>query len=155
MEFLKLLTWFCTNVCVPLLAPIALLPLLGLRKRFKGRTKKIVMRALQEGQLCWTVIAMCVAACYEASGEVHSFAGYPTVNIVIGRVTTIWHGCMIVVASIVVMLGAEDAEDELIDRRTEPVSLDTVTPPSPIMLSSVYLAVITATSFTLTHLWVG
>lgn len=105
MEFLKLLMWFSVNVCVPFLAPIALLPLLGLRKRFKGRTREIVMRSLQEGQLCWTVIAMCVAACYEASGEVHSFAGYPTANIVIARLTTIWHGCMIVVASIVMMLG--------------------------------------------------
>lgn len=165
MEFLKLLMWFGVNVCVPFLAPIALLPFLGLRKRFKGRTRKIVMRALQEGQLCWSVIAMCVAACFEVSGEVRGFSDSPGLNLVVGRVAIIWHVAMIIAAALVVMLGAEDAEDEIIAIEAQKIekgkrsaavnqaATAVIDAPSSIMVSSIYMAIITAVSVTATHIW--
>src|SRR5476649_2236471 len=70
MEFFKILAWLLLNVAVPLLAPIALLPLLGASKTYHDSVRTLVRRSLQEGQLFWTVIAMCAAACYEAAGHV-------------------------------------------------------------------------------------
>lgn len=58
MEFGRLLGWLLLNVAVPLLAPIALLPLLGARRRYAGQVKALLRGTLGDGQLFWTVIAM-------------------------------------------------------------------------------------------------
>jgi len=74
---------------------------------------------------------------------------------------------MIMAAALVVMLGAEDAEDEIIaierqsaEKETEPATVaqgatEVVDAPSSIMVSSVYMAIITAVSVTATHVWAG
>lgn len=166
MDFLKGVGWFLVNVAVPLLGPIALLPLLGLRKKYKGRVKKILLRAVQEGQLCWTVIAMCVAACYEASGDINGAPEHADINAIVRVVAITWHVLMIVGSATVVMFGAEDAEDELLYRHSaegrkalaeviaaNQETLDQVDEPRPIMKASVIMAVATAITFLATHIW--
>lgn len=166
MDFFKGVGWFLVNVAVPLLGPIALLPLLGLRKKYKGRVRKILLRAVQEGQLCWTVIAMCVAACYEALGDVEGAPVDADLNAIVRVVAITWHVLMIVCSATVVMFGAEDAEDELLYQQsaegrralaaavvaTEEI-IGQFDRPTPIMKASVAMAAATAITFLATHIW--
>jgi len=153
MELLKGIGWFLVNVVVPLLGPIAMLPLLGLRERYRGRVKQILLRALQEGQLCWTVIAMCVAACYEASGELYSSPEDLNFNAAMRVFTITWHMLIIVCSATVVMFGAEDAEDKLIHGQSAAATTENQGAATTIMKASVVMAFVTSITFTLTHIW--
>lgn len=66
MDLLHAGMWSLTNVVTPLFAPIGLLPLAFLHSRYRGGTGTLVYRSVKDGQLLWTVIAMCATAMYEA-----------------------------------------------------------------------------------------
>lgn len=61
MELIKFLGCFLLNIGVPLLAPLALLPLLAAGRQHRGKVKVLLRWAVQDGQLYWPVIAMCAA----------------------------------------------------------------------------------------------
>jgi hypothetical protein len=65
IESLAHLSWLLSNIAVPILAPIALLPLLNFSLAYREIAGDVLKAALQHGQLFWTVIAMSAAACYE------------------------------------------------------------------------------------------
>jgi len=150
MEFFKILAWLLLNVAVPFLAPIALLPLLGASKTYHDSVRTLVRRSLQEGQLFWTVIAMCAAACYEAAGHVPK-PEYEAISKVFTSVVIGWHVVIIVVSSVLVLLGAIDAaRDEL--RGAAQQASKVVGPPPRIMVISIWLSAITAFTYSVTHI---
>jgi hypothetical protein len=156
MEFLKTLAWILLNVGVPLLGPIALLPLLGASKKHRGHVGRLIRRSLQEGQLFWTVIAMCAAACYELAGN-FSAEGTRTEIQTRAAVTWFamsWHVLAIVGASVLVLLGTMDAVDEEIRLSSQDTHAAEGKAP-PIMLISIWMAAITAASFSAVHIWVS
>lgn len=145
MEFLKFLAWLLLNVGVPLLAPIALLPLLFASEKYCGDVKTLIRRSLQDGQLFWAVIAMCATACYEAAGQAANSPSLDTAR------ATMWlalalHVVIIIASSVLVLLGAIDAEG----RSTRATGSDG---PPRIMVISIWMAAVTAVSFSMTHLW--
>jgi hypothetical protein len=153
MEFLKTLAWILLNVGVPLLGPIALLPLLGASKKHRGNVGRLIRRSLQEGQLFWTVIAMCAAACYELAGH---FSSEGTRAEAQTRAAIIWFGIswhvlIIVGASVLVLLGTIDAVNE----EDQPAGEQTPTAgnASRIMILSIWMAIISAASFCAVHVW--
>ena len=156
MEFFKFLAWLLLNVGVPVLAPIALLPLLGLGKKYKGKVKMLIRRSLQEGQLFWTVIAMCAAAWYEAASHMNMAGTQEQVeNIkIIGWIAIGWHIAIIIGSSVLVLLGTMDAADEEAHVATHEAAEAGGTAPS-IMKVSILITAITAVTFTATHLWAG
>lgn len=151
MELLKFLGWLLLNVGVPLLAPIALLPLLFASKRYQGNVGKLMRRSLQEGQLFWTVIALCAAACYEASGHVACAADQETSKVIIS-IFVGWHVLIIVGSSVLVLLGAIDTVDETgVGVVQAAVEVDGKM--SRVMRVSIWTSAIVAISFSITHLW--
>nr|WP_315594821.1 hypothetical protein [uncultured Cupriavidus sp.] len=56
-------SWFLFNIAIPLLAPLALLPLIKLPYFFRKYSRGIVMRAIEHGQMLWAVIPMSASAC--------------------------------------------------------------------------------------------
>ncbi|HZV64474.1 MAG TPA: hypothetical protein VFG03_06150 [Telluria sp.] len=155
MEYFKFTAWFLLNVAVPLLAPIALLPLLSTSKRYPGTVKKLVRRSLQDGQLFWTVIALCAAAWYEAAGNLQRLSGnHDAVNIgiIIAWVAIAWHTLIIVFSSVLVLFGTMDAFDEELGQVRKKAT-QTGTPIPSIMRLSIWASAITAFSLTLTHAW--
>jgi|SRR5471030_303076 len=151
MEFFKILAWLLLNVAVPLLAPIALLPLLSVSEEFRNDVRKLVRRSLQEGQLLWTVIAMCAAACYEAAGHVAA-PGKLETSKVITSVIIAWHVVMIVVSSVLVLVGAIDAARNERHRAAQRVTKVVGAVPR-IMVLSIWLSAITALTYLATHIW--
>ena len=61
---IELFGWFVFNVAIPLLAPLALLPLAKLPYFFREQSHGIVRRAIEGGQLLWAAIPMSASACY-------------------------------------------------------------------------------------------
>lgn len=151
MEVLKFMGWLLLNVCVPLLAPIALFPLLFASKRHEGSVGKLIRRSLQEGQLFWTVIALCAAACYEAAGHVACAANQDE-STVITAILVGGHVLIIIGSSVLVLLGATDAIEETGDQ-AEHTAVEAKGNMSRIMLISIWASVIVAISFSCTHLW--
>jgi hypothetical protein len=152
MDYGRFLGWLLLNLAVPLLAPIALLPLLGASKKYRGRVSEILQRSLQEGQLFWTVIAMCAAAWYEAAvhlGELGGTVEQRSDGITIAWTAIGWHIGIIIVSSVLVLLGTMDAADE------EVQASNGTERPSRLMVLSIWMASITAATFTATHLWSG
>lgn len=154
MEFGRLLGWLILNVAVPLLAPIALLPLVGARRRYAGQVKAILRSSLGDGQLLWTVIAMCAAAWYEAAvhmGELQGTAEQVSKDRFIAWAAIGWHTGVIVFSSVLVLLGTMDEAEEPLE------SLATTTSPPrqprKIMLISICMSVFTAVTVTVTHVW--
>ncbi len=157
MEISRFVGWLILNVGVPLLAPIALLPLLGVGRMFKGRVHELIVRSLREGQLFWTVIAMCAAALYEAAVHLGELTGTPA-EISLGRTivwTAIaWHVAIIIISAVLVLLGTIDAADD--DARAPSGTADEgVGKPPDIMVVSICMSIATAVSFTITHVWVS
>ena len=151
MEFFKILAWLLLNVAVPLLAPIALLPLLGASEEYRYDVRKLIRRSLQEGKLFWTVIAMCAAACYEAAGHIAA-PGELETSKVITSVIIAWHVVMIVVSSVLVLIGAVDAAKNE-HRRTAQQASDVMGAVPRIMVLSIWLSAITALTYLATHIW--
>lgn len=151
MEFFKILAWLLLNVGVPLLAPIALLPLLGVSEEYRYDVRKLIRRSLQEGQLLWTVIAMCAAACYEAAGHVAT-PEYSEISKVITSVVIAWHVGIIIASSVLVLFGAIDAERHERYRATQRTS-EVVGAPPRVMVLSIWFSAITAFTYSVTHVW--
>jgi hypothetical protein len=68
IDLLAYLSWLLANVAIPIFAPVALLPLLSFSLAYRGVAAVALKAAVRHGQLFWTVIAMCSAACYELGG---------------------------------------------------------------------------------------
>lgn len=155
MEYFKFAAWFLLNVAVPLLAPIALLPLLSASKKYPRMVRKLVRRSLQDGQLFWTVIAMCAAAWYEAAGNLQELSGNHDAvanGTIIAWVVIGWHTLIIVFSSVLVLLGTMDAYDEA-NGHTRKKTAPTGKPVPIIMRLSIWASAATAFSLTLTHAW--
>lgn len=132
---LDLLGWFFINITVPLLAPVALLPIARVPRFYRRHSRGIVVRAIQDGQLLWTVIAMSASAC-------HALAGQFNVDLPPGPQRLIWLGItwhvgMIVGASALVLMGAMDAH---------PTRRGADLQPNHILRLSVVLAMLAAAS---------
>lgn len=161
MDVGRFVGWLLLNIGVPILAPIALLLLLGLTKKYRYRVRELVGRSIGEGQLFWTIIAMCAAATYEAAvhiGEIRASSesgGDTTVSwFALG-----WHVLFIIISVILLSLHTMEAEDEgRADSQhsaSEQVgSKEAIHEGSRIVQFSIGMAVVTAVSFTGTHLWV-
>lgn len=155
MDFSRFFGWLLLNVAVPLLAPIALLPLLGVGKKYKGRVRELIMRSLQEGQLFWTVIAMCAAASYEAAVHLGELKGSPenlSFGSTIAWTAIVWHIAIIIISSVLVLLGTMDAADEDVHSAAMQAAEGESHAPR-IMVVSIWMSIATAFSFTATHLW--
>ena len=150
MEFFKILAWLLLNVAVPLLAPIALLPLLGASEEYRYDVRKLIRRSLQEGQLFWTVIAMCAAACYEAAGHIATPEPME-ISKVLTWFAIGWHVVMIVASSVLVLIGAIDAAKHERRRDARPAS-DVLVAAPRVMVLSVWLSAITAVTYGATHI---
>ncbi|TFW27828.1 hypothetical protein E4L96_03225 [Massilia arenosa] len=106
-----LLAWLLLTIVVPLIAPVALLALLALSRRFRHRARELLHRSIREGQLCWTAIALSAAATYEAADVLTriALAGDTSGEIALGWGFVGCHVLIIVVASVIVLLGVMDA----------------------------------------------
>lgn len=62
-----LLAWLLLTIAVPLIAPVAPLPLLALSRRFRHRARELLHRSIREGQSCWSAIALSAAAAFESA----------------------------------------------------------------------------------------
>lgn len=145
MELIKFLGWFLLNVCVPLLAPLALLPLLAAGRSHRGKIKTLIRWSIQDGQLYWPVIAMCSAACYEAAGLLGSLAARQhKYSAAIAWTAIVWHVLIIVAASVLVTVGRSDATVE--ERRGSENTL------APLVLISIIGSMVTAITYSITHL---
>lgn len=109
METLQFLAWVIVHIGVPIFAPIALLPLLGIGRTFRSSAKGVVYNAIKNGQLLWIVIAMSASGCYELAEYLeHASATWRTFA---------W-GCLsgsifiITISAVLVMLGAIDLLEE-------------------------------------------
>ena len=155
MDLSRFLGWLLLNVAVPLLAPIALLPLLGAGEKYKGRVRELIMRSLQEGQLFWTVIAMCAAASYEAAvhlGELRGTQEDVSIGSTIAWTAIVWHIAVIIISAVLVLLGTMDAADKEIHAATIQTAARMGQTPR-IMMVSIWMAAVTAVSFTANHAW--
>ncbi|HJV03309.1 MAG TPA: hypothetical protein VJ752_22425 [Burkholderiaceae bacterium] len=151
MEILKFLGWLLLNIGVPLLAPIALLPLLFASKRYHGNVGKLIYRSLQDGQLFWTVIALCAAACYEAAGHVACAEDRDTSKVIIS-IAVGWHVLIVVGSSVLVLLGALDSVAATANSAA-PVADEAEGDMSRVMRISIWTSIIVAISYSATHLW--
>jgi hypothetical protein len=162
MDVGRVIGWLLLNVGVPLLAPIALLLLLGFTKKYRHRVSELVHGSIAEGQLFWTIIAMCAAASYEAAvyiGQLQA-AGNNGGTSTLAWAALIWHVAVIIVSAVLVLFGTMEMVDSddsekppavpISDGQGRPVSAS-----SRIVTFSIRLACLTALTFTGTHLWVS
>lgn len=153
MDFDRFFGWLLLNVAIPLAAPIAIFPLLGAGTKYRGRVRELIMRSVREGQLFWTVIALCAAASYKAAVYMGTLKG---ADISIGRMiawTAIaWHIAIIVISAVLIVLGAMEAADDK-DRAPTLQATQVAAQAPQIMVVSIWLSIATAVSVTATHLW--
>ncbi|MFM0206505.1 hypothetical protein PQQ96_03780 [Paraburkholderia sediminicola] len=109
IDSLSRLSWLFFNVGVPVFAPIALLPLLNFSRHYRHAARGLTRRPIQDGQLFWVVISMCASACYEIGCALSEASMRSTSALMLAAL--LWHSLFIVVASILVCLGAADAAD--------------------------------------------
>lgn len=111
MKLLSFLAWFTLNVGVPLLAPIALLPLLALSDRHRRDIGVLIRRSIDGGQLLWTTIALNAAGCYEAAGKLDVTASADDIRQSAVEMFCLLgvHVIFIIVASVVVLLVTMEA----------------------------------------------
>ncbi|TFW11325.1 hypothetical protein E4L96_22210 [Massilia arenosa] len=158
MDFPHAAMWFLTNVATPLLAPIALLPLATLHSRYRGRIGALVYRSVKDGQLFWTVIAMCTAAMYEAGRHLNVLLGKglaSTSDATIALTSIGWHSVFMLLSSVFVLLGALEADEHQrnsgrrrVNSRDEHFARRNV-----FLITSIGAAAVTAVTFTATHFW--
>ncbi|RFU47157.1 hypothetical protein D0B32_13445 [Paraburkholderia sp. DHOC27] len=96
------------NIGVPILAPVALLPMLRFSLAYREIAADALKAAVCHGQLFWTVIAMCAGACYELACAMDR-PGVTGGHVLIWM-GLIWHGGFIVASSVIVVLGTADAQ---------------------------------------------
>ncbi|PQV45802.1 hypothetical protein [Paraburkholderia sp. BL21I4N1] len=106
-DFPGRLSWLFFNVGVPILAPIALLPLLGFSRFYRLASRGIAMRCVKEGQLLWVVISMCASACHEIGGALSHASSDGTRAMLFAGL--LWHGMFIVASSVIVSFGVADS----------------------------------------------
>lgn len=148
MAWLNFLGWFLLNVGVPLLAPLALLPLLGAGRQHRGKVGMLIKWSVQDGQLFWPIIAMCVAACYEAAGMLSTTAAKQNAYGPAMAWTIIaWHVLIIVASSVLVSVSTTDATVKHHNAREDTLS--------PVVLISIAGSVITAVTYPTTHFLAG
>jgi hypothetical protein len=144
MDLLQFLAWAVVHIGVPIFAPIALLPLLGVTRTFRQSARGVVYNAVKNGQLLWIVIAMSSEGCYELAGYLESAASN-------GRELA-WTGLgshvfLIVMSAVLVMLGAIDGLNESADVKDARLSR--------IMLLSILVATVSAFIFAEAHYLIG
>ena len=147
MEWIRFAAWLFFNVAVPLLAPIALLPLLSMSRTHQGKPRSLIRRAVQDGQLFWTVIALCAAACYEVAGLLSKLGGKAGHE---GEELLAWLAVslliiMIIGSSALVLLGTLDAVNHTLPRHGNRLSV--------IMRTSIWMAALAAIGFSIIHYW--
>jgi hypothetical protein len=108
IDLLAYLSWLLANVVIPIFAPVALLPLLSFSLAYRDVAAVALKAAVKHGQLFWTVIAMCSAACYEL-GSALTRANSPSSRALIW-IALVWHIGFIVVSSVLVVFGSADAQ---------------------------------------------
>jgi hypothetical protein len=143
IEFLAHLSWFLSNVGVPVLAPIALLPLLNFSLAYREIASDVLKMALRHGQLFWTVIAMSAAACYElgcALDQSMSASNHAWVS-----VGLVWHAAFIVISSVVVVFDAADSRKYFSEMETADTS------DRRLVWASIVTTAIVATTFSISH----
>jgi hypothetical protein len=143
IELLAHLSWLLPNVAVPILAPVALLPLLNFSLAYREIAGDVLRAALQHGQLFWTVIAMCAAACYElgcALDQPMFASSRPWIWLGL-----VWHTAFIVGSSVAVVFGAADA------RKYFSTTESAGSPGRLLLWSSVVATAIVATTFSVSH----
>lgn len=107
LEAFAFIGWCFANVVIPLFAPLALLPLIRVSLAYRVSGKGLARRAIQEGQLFWTVIAMSASACHLIG--VGLAGGLDGRGLIFAWVGLVWHTGTIVLASALVLVGATDS----------------------------------------------
>ncbi len=143
MESLQFLAWAIVHICIPIFAPIALLPLLGVGRTFRASAKGVVYNAVKNGQLLWTGIAMSAGACYELAGYLEHAALRGRAFAWIGLTGCIF---IITISAVLVMLGSIDGLNENVEKRSAR--------PSRIMIVSFLLTAASAAIFGGTHYFI-
>jgi hypothetical protein len=143
VALLSRLSWLFFNVGVPVFAPIALLPLLNFSRFYRPASKGIAMRSVRDGQLLWVVISMCASACYEIGGALGEASSDGTRALMLAGL--LWHGMVIVAASVVVSLGGADSMPRL------PNDCDDQVPDRRLMWVPVITTAIIAASYSVSH----
>lgn len=158
MEYLGAGTWVLMNVIVPLMAPSALLPFAGLNRRYRGQVRKLVFRSLKDGQLLWTVIAMCTSAMYDSARHVQALLIRDRATVAEASIAFAvigWHGIVLLAAAMAVLMGALDGIESPTRRehgRDSRAADERESTPWLMRISGI-LAVATCLTYTATHLW--
>lgn len=137
--------WLFVNVGVPVFAPVTLLPLLTFNRFYRDLGHNFLFRAVQEGQLFWTAIGMCAAACYDLGGALNESASPSTRGY--AWLWLIWHVFFLVISAVLVLNGTIDSvmrsAENPCDRSTN----------KNFVRASILITIITSSSFTLVHYW--
>lgn len=153
MDFSRFFGWLLVNVAIPILAPIALFPLLSVGTKSRGRVRELIIWSVRGGQLFWTVIAMCAAASYEAAVYMSELKGEEvSFGRTIAWTAIAWHIATIVISAVLIVLRTMEATDEKVHAATSQAPEDVDQAPQIVVLS-IWMLVATAVSFTATHLW--
>ncbi|WGS50244.1 hypothetical protein LFL96_01665 [Paraburkholderia sp. D15] len=142
-NFLSRFSWALFNVAVPILAPLALLPLLGFSRFYQRASKGAAMRSMRDGQLLWVVISMCASACYEI-GRALSSASSDGVRAAMFA-GLVWHGVFIVASAVIVSFGVADAMP------THAHDADDLARSRRLMRGSILMTALVATSYCISH----
>ncbi|WP_244147177.1 hypothetical protein [Paraburkholderia bryophila] len=143
IDFLSRLSWLFFNVGVPILAPIALLPLLGFSRFYRRASKGIAIRSVQGGQLLWVGISMCASACYEIGGALGNAPSDGARALLFAGL--VWHGMFIVTSSIIVSFGTADSMPRAAGENSEKVS------ERLLMWASLVITTLVAASYSISH----
>ena len=100
-----LIGWIVFNAVIPLLAPFALLPFAKVPEFTRSRSRGIVRRAIQDGQMLWAAIPISASACYALAVWIDQ-ADHSRVD---AWVLLCMHVLLIVAGSVLVLLGTLDA----------------------------------------------
>lgn len=97
--------WFIFNIAIPLLAPLALLPLVKLPTFFREHSRGLFLRAVEHGQMLWAALPMSASACYVLTGVL----GRPDANRELVLLSVGAHVCLLVASAAVIVLGAMES----------------------------------------------
>ncbi|MHA4870427.1 hypothetical protein ACXZ1M_22300 [Duganella sp. PWIR1] len=143
MEWLQFLAWAFVYIAIPIFAPIALLPLLAIGRRFRSSAHAVVYNAVKNGQLLWVAIAMSAGTCYEIGVYLEHASVSGRAYGWIGLATGIF---FMVFSAVLVMLGAIDGLDEEFDAKSAE--------PSRILVISVLLTTAAAMLLGFAHYFI-
>ncbi|MYN30064.1 hypothetical protein [Duganella levis] len=140
MNTLQFIAWIFVHIAIPIFAPIALLPLLGIGRTYREQARGLVYSVVKDGQLFWPVIAMSAGATYELAGYLENASGWPRV---IAWTALVFHVVLIIYSAVLVMLGAIDSLDRS-DNKPASGALR-------IVLVSIVFTVLSALTFAIFH----